>query len=71
MRPILEIQARHRTSALGELLIETTQSRDGHHIFVYPLAGRLVPRGAEHAGRLPPGPGHALHHQRLRHRLRL
>ncbi|MCB0072941.1 MAG: hypothetical protein KDE20_15825, partial [Caldilineaceae bacterium] len=46
VRPILEIQARwSHIPAPGELLIETTQSRDGHHIFVYPLAGRLVHEG--------------------------
>lgn len=46
MRPILEIQARwSRIPAPGELLIESTQSRDGHHLFVYPMAGRLVHEG--------------------------
>jgi ATP-dependent Lhr-like helicase len=42
-RPLLELQA--RWSALpvpGRLLIERLQSREGHHCFVYPFAGRHV-----------------------------
>ncbi len=31
--------------APGELLIERTQTRDGHHLFVYPFEGRLVHEG--------------------------
>ena len=43
VRPLLELQA--RWSALpvpGRLLIERLQSREGHHCFVYPFAGRQV-----------------------------
>jgi ATP-dependent Lhr-like helicase len=46
VRPILELQK--RVSALpraGELLIEQLQTRDGHHLFVYPFAGKLVNQG--------------------------
>ncbi len=41
--PLLAVQ--HRWSHLprpGELLIERIRSRDGHHLFVYPFAGRQV-----------------------------
>ncbi len=31
--------------APDELLIEVTKTRDGHHLFVYPFAGRLVHEG--------------------------
>ncbi|MCW1886448.1 ligase-associated DNA damage response DEXH box helicase [Luteolibacter flavescens] len=44
--PILEIQ--RRWSELPDdrtLLVEHTRSRDGEHLFVYPLAGRLVHEG--------------------------
>lgn len=44
--PLLALQA--RWSALPDddrLLIETTQTRDGHHLFFYPFAGRLVHEG--------------------------
>lgn len=46
LRPLLELQ--HQWShipRLGELLIERTKSREGHHLFVYPFAGRLVHEG--------------------------
>ncbi|MBP8309141.1 MAG: ligase-associated DNA damage response DEXH box helicase [Burkholderiaceae bacterium] len=42
-RPLLELQA--RWSALpvpGRLLVERLKSREGHHCFVYPFAGRQV-----------------------------
>ncbi|MDT8438561.1 MAG: ligase-associated DNA damage response DEXH box helicase [Wenzhouxiangellaceae bacterium] len=45
-RPLLETQA--RVSALpgpGRLLVETTGSREGHHVFIYPFAGRLAHEG--------------------------
>lgn len=45
-RPLLELQA--RWSALpvpGTILIEQCQTREGHHLFIYPLAGRLVHEG--------------------------
>ena len=46
LRPLLEIQ--RKWSAIphaGELLIERMKSRDGWHLFVYPLEGRLVHEG--------------------------
>jgi ATP-dependent Lhr-like helicase len=46
VRPLLDIQS--RWSQLPEadvLLVERAQSRDGHHAFVFPFAGRLVHEG--------------------------
>lgn len=44
--PILATQARlSRLPAVGEVLIELTQSRDGRHAFVFPFEGRLVHGG--------------------------
>ena len=44
--PILAIQARwSRIPVPGEFLIEQTKSRDGYHLFAFPLAGRLVHEG--------------------------
>ena len=46
LRPLLEIQ--RKWSAIpraNELLIERLKSRDGWHLFVYPLEGRLVHEG--------------------------
>jgi ATP-dependent Lhr-like helicase len=46
VEPILEIQ--RRWSALPDdrtLLVEHTRTRQGEHLFVYPLAGRLVHEG--------------------------
>jgi ATP-dependent Lhr-like helicase len=46
LRPLLEIQ--RKWSAIpraDELLIERLKSRDGWHLFVYPLEGRLVHEG--------------------------
>lgn len=46
VRPILELQAKvSQIPARGELLIERTKTRDGHHLFVYPFEGRLVNEG--------------------------
>ena len=46
VRPILTLQAeRSALPALSELLVERTESRDGHHLFVYPFEGRLVHEG--------------------------
>jgi ATP-dependent Lhr-like helicase len=46
MEPILKLQARWSAiPRLGEMLIETTTSRDGHHHYVYPFLGRLVHEG--------------------------
>ncbi|MEO8561701.1 MAG: ligase-associated DNA damage response DEXH box helicase [bacterium] len=46
LRPLLEIQ--RKWSAIpraNELLVERMKSRDGWHLFVYPLEGRLVHEG--------------------------
>ncbi len=46
LRPLLELQ--RRWSAIprpDELLVERVKSRDGWHLFVYPLEGRLVHEG--------------------------
>src|SRR5579862_4915998 len=46
IRPILELQ--RRWSAIprsGELLIECTKTREGHHLYLYPFQGRLVHEG--------------------------
>lgn len=44
--PVLEIQRRlSRIPARDELLIERLRSREGHHAFFYPFAGRLVHEG--------------------------
>ena len=46
LRPLLEIQ--RKWSAIphaNELLIERMKSRDGYHLFFYPLEGRLVHEG--------------------------
>ena len=44
--PILAIQAKwSRIPVSGEFLIEQVESRDGFHLFAYPLAGRLVHEG--------------------------
>lgn len=46
LRPLLELQKSwSHIPRLGELLIERTQSREGHHLFIYPFAGRLVHEG--------------------------
>lgn len=46
VRPILELQKRwSHLPAPGELLIESLSSRDGHHAFVFTMAGRLVHEG--------------------------
>jgi len=45
-RPVLELQADwSRIPEPGELLIETTRSREGRHFFIYPFEGRLVHEG--------------------------
>jgi ATP-dependent helicase Lhr and Lhr-like helicase len=42
-RPMLDAQARlSKVPAKGELLIEQFRSREGHHVFIYPFAGRNV-----------------------------
>jgi ATP-dependent helicase Lhr and Lhr-like helicase len=46
VRPTLELQARwSRLPAVDELLIERVKTREGHHLFFYPVEGRLVHEG--------------------------
>ena len=46
IRPLLELQARWSSiPRLGQMLIETTRSRDGYHHYLYPFLGRLVHEG--------------------------
>lgn len=46
LEPILELQARWSAlPAAEEFLIEQVESREGHHLFFYPIEGRLVHEG--------------------------
>ncbi len=46
VRNILELQARWSCiPAADELLIERVETREGHHLFFYPIEGRLVHEG--------------------------
>ena len=46
VRGILELQAAwSRLPAADELLIERVETREGHHLFFYPVEGRLVHEG--------------------------
>ncbi len=46
VRPILELQAKwSRLPAPDELLIERVRTREGYHLFFYPVEGRLVHEG--------------------------
>jgi ATP-dependent Lhr-like helicase len=46
VKPILELQSRWSVlPRLGEMLIETTATREGHHHFLFPLQGRLAHEG--------------------------
>ncbi len=46
VRPLLELQARwSKLPRLGEMLIESTRTRDGFHHYIYPFLGRLVHEG--------------------------
>ncbi|HEU4955782.1 MAG TPA: ligase-associated DNA damage response DEXH box helicase [Gemmatimonadales bacterium] len=46
VRPILELQGRwSRLPAADELLIERVETSEGHHLFFYPIEGRLVHEG--------------------------
>lgn len=46
LAPVLEIQRRlSRVPAADEFLVERLRSREGHHAFFYPFAGRLVHEG--------------------------
>jgi ATP-dependent Lhr-like helicase len=46
VRPILELQAAwSRLPAADELLVERVRTREGYHLFFYPVEGRLVHEG--------------------------
>jgi ATP-dependent Lhr-like helicase len=46
VRPILELQGRwSQIPAADELLVERVRTREGHHLFFYPIEGRLVHEG--------------------------
>ncbi len=46
VRPVLELQAQWSLLPRpDELLIERTETREGHHLFFYPVEGRLVHEG--------------------------
>ena len=46
VRPILELQRKWSSvPAADELLIERVKTREGHHLFFYPVEGRLVHEG--------------------------
>ena len=46
VRPVLALQAeRSAIPAPDELLVERCETKDGHHLFVYPFEGRLVHEG--------------------------
>lgn len=46
VRPLLELQARWSLlPGADDLLIERVQTREGHHLFIYPFEGRLVHEG--------------------------
>jgi ATP-dependent Lhr-like helicase len=46
IRPVLDLQARWSAiPAADELLIERVVTSEGHHLFVYPIDGRLVHEG--------------------------
>jgi ATP-dependent Lhr-like helicase len=46
VRPILEVLAAwSRVPAADELLVERVATREGHHLFFYPVEGRLVHEG--------------------------
>jgi ATP-dependent Lhr-like helicase len=46
VRPLLQLQMSwSRLPGAGHLLIEFMQSRDGHHVFIYPFAGRQANLG--------------------------
>lgn len=46
VRPVLDLQAmRSAIPQPDELLIERCETRDGHHLFIYPFDGRLVHEG--------------------------
>jgi ATP-dependent Lhr-like helicase len=46
LAPLFAVQKRWSAIPAGdELLVESTKTRDGHHLFFYPFAGRLVHEG--------------------------
>jgi ATP-dependent Lhr-like helicase len=46
LRPLLELQRRwSHLPRWDELLVERIKTRDGHHLFIYPFAGRLAHEG--------------------------
>jgi ATP-dependent Lhr-like helicase len=46
VRPILNLQRKwSRIPRRDELLIENVETRDGHHLFIYPFEGKLVHQG--------------------------
>ena len=46
VKPLLEVQQRWSgLPGTERLVLETTRSREGHHLFVYPVAGRAVHLG--------------------------
>lgn len=46
LQPLLQLQnTRSKIPSNDELLIEQYQSREGHHIFIFPFEGRLVHEG--------------------------
>jgi ATP-dependent Lhr-like helicase len=61
LQPLLEVQARWSALPSDEVLvIESMKSREGHHLFMYPFAGRSVHTGlaslfAFRVGRVLPG----------------
>lgn len=46
VRPVLELQAaRSAIPKIDEILIERCETREGHHLWIYPFEGRLVHEG--------------------------
>lgn len=46
LAPMLELQAeRSHLPISGEVLMEVMETKEGHHLFVYPMEGRLVHEG--------------------------
>jgi len=46
LKPLLQLQGeRSHLPAMGEILVEKYNTREGHHLFVYPFEGRLVNEG--------------------------
>ena len=46
LSPMLDLQAeRSHLPVSGEVLMEVMETKEGHHLFVYPMEGRLVHEG--------------------------